>query len=80
MAKKKDGQSAQQSTDAASNGKTRTMADYVFEEHADDGTVTSLGLTMHYPSEAKVIQEYLESKREELGIIGKIRVCKKIYS
>lgn len=60
--------------------KGRTLADYVFEEHKADGTVTSLGLTLHYPSEAKTVQEYLESKREELAIEGVIRICKKIYS
>lgn len=60
--------------------KHRTMADYVFEEHREDGTVMLLGLTMHYPSEASTVVEYLESKRDELGIEGKIRICKKIYS
>lgn len=60
--------------------KTRVLADYVFEEHKEDGTVVSLGLTLHYPSEAKLVQTYLESKREELGIDGIIRVCQKKYS
>jgi hypothetical protein len=80
MAKKRNASDNATGNTADADRKERNMADYVFEEHADDGTVTSLGLTMHYPSEAKTVLEYLESKREELGITGKIRICKKIYS
>lgn len=58
----------------------RNKADYVFEEHSNSGVVTSLGITMHYPSEASIVKEFLESKRSELGIEGTIRICKKIYS
>lgn len=59
---------------------TRVKADYVFEDHHPDGTVTQIGLTLHYPSEAKQVQAFLEYRREELGIEGVIRICKKIYS
>ena len=81
MAKKKQG-SASNSTDTGDDGdkKTRSFADYTFEEHLDDGTVKPLGLTLNYPREAVKVTEYLEKHREELGIEGKIRVCKKIYS
>ncbi len=59
--------------------KSRTLSDYSFEEHQEDGTVTSLGLVLHYPSEATIVQKWLEGKKEELGINGQIRICQKKY-
>jgi hypothetical protein len=59
---------------------TRTMADYVFEDHQPDGKVDLIGLTMNYPSEAAKVQAFLENNRKALGITGTIRICKKIYS
>lgn len=81
MAKKKQGNgTSSTSTSDDDAKKTRTFADYTFEEHLEDGTVKPLDLTLNYPREVPKVMEYLEKHREELGIEGKIRVCKKIYS
>jgi hypothetical protein len=80
MAKGNKGKSETSTPSSDESKKERNMADYVFEEHGADGSVAAIGLTMHYPSEAAIVMEYLESKREELGITGRIRICKKIYS
>lgn len=58
----------------------RSMADYVFEEHLENGSINSLGLVLHYPSEAALVRVFLETNKDKFGIEGTVKVCKKIYA
>lgn len=59
---------------------TREKADYVFEEHRDDGSIIAIGITLHFPSEAETVKAFLEKHKDDLGIKGVIKCCKKIYA
>ena len=68
------------STEEKEPRKERNLCDYVFEDHVEGEPARELGLTLHYPSDAQTVARWIEANADALGVKGKIRVCKKIYS
>lgn len=80
MAKKKERVNADVVSDNNDDVKVRNFKDYTFEEHHEDGTVTPIGITLNYPMEAEKVKAFLEERKNDLGITGKIRICVKRYT
>lgn len=77
---KKNAPALSESSNGEDEKRIRSMSDYVFEEHKEDGYVRMIGLTMNYPSEAEKVKAWLEKNKESMGIEGTIRICRKIYA
>lgn len=79
---------AKKKTELGTNGATesallRTKAEYHFEHHGEDGKITSMGLMMHYPSEAEKVRVWLDEQLQQGNLPyeqGRIRVCKRVYA
>ena len=80
MGKKKAGPELKGNEGGEEEKRTRVKNDYCIEVHSDGGDIVSVGIILHYPSEADIVVAWLEKHMEELGFDGKIRICQRRYS
>lgn len=75
--RKSKSQGNQAAADDADGRKKKSRLDYDFEVQEKDGTKRHVGLTLHNPTDAILVKEWINKQYGKFGLSSEVTVSKK---